>query len=150
MAPAARIAFKLCAAALLMPSAILAGHLMDDLHEGVEVVCSLVFVLGLASAFLYLLELRRALLEIEHPGWPIRLLRALIALPQAAAGLLSLSIGLAIMGWVLYNSLFERLPAYSGGFLTFGVSTALVLFGFGLLRAAFSRGAPAGERPPVS
>ena len=74
----------------------------------------------------------------------------LIALPQAIVGLLSLCMGLAIIGWVLYNSFVERLPGYSGGFLTFGVSTALALFGFGLLRNAFSRTPSAGDRPPVS
>lgn len=150
MTPAARIAVKLCAAVLLMPLSVLVGYLLKDLHDMVEVVCSVVFALGLASAFLYLLELRLALQEIARPGWPIRFLRSLIALPQAAAGLVSLSIGLAMIGWVLYNSFIERLPEYSGGFLTFGVSTGLVLFGLGLLRAAFMRGTPPGERPPAS
>lgn len=134
---------------MAMPLSIVAAHLID-IHETVEVVCSVVFALGLACAFLYMLELRQALLEIEHPGWPVRALRALIALPQAIVGLVSLCMGLGMIGWVLYNSLVERLPQYSGGFLAFGVSLMLVLFGFGLLRNAFPGGLPPGERPPIS
>lgn len=149
MTPAGRLALKLCAAVMAMPLSIVAAHLID-IHETVEVICGMVFALGLACALLYLLELRQALLEIEHPGWPLRALRALIAVPQAIIGLASLCMGLGMIGWVLYNSLVERLPQYSGGFLTFGVSSMLVLFGFGLLRNAFSGGSPRGERPPAS
>lgn len=149
MTTAARLALKLCAAIMAMPLSIVAAHLID-IHETIEVICGVVFALGLACAFLYMLELRQALLEIERHAWPIRALRALIALPQAIAGLASLCMGLGMIGWVLYNSFVERLPQYSGGFLTFGVSSMLVLFGFGLLRNAFSGGSSPGKRPPAS
>jgi hypothetical protein len=149
MTPVARISLKFCAAVMVMPLSVVAAHLID-IHETVEVICSVVFALGLASGFLYMLELRQALLDIEHAAWPIRIVRALIALPHAVAGLVSLCMGLAMIGWVLYNSFVERLQEYSGGFLTFGVSFMLVVFGFALLRGAFSRGLPPGEHPPVS
>jgi hypothetical protein len=149
MTPAARVAVKFCAAVAIMPLSIVAAYLIDA-HEVVEVVCGVVFMVALASAFLYMLDLRQALLEVEHANWLARALRMLIALPQAIAGLVSLCSGLAIIGWVLYNSFVERLPEYSGGFLTFGLSSMLVLFGFGLLRNAFSRRFQPGERPPIS
>lgn len=149
MTPVARVVVKLCAAVSIMPLSIVAAHLIDA-HEAVEVVCGVVFMVALASAFLYMLELRHILLEIEDASWLERAVRMLIALPQAIAGLVSLCSGLAIMGWVLYNSFVERLPEYSGGFLTFGISSLLVVFGFGLLRNAFSRRFQPGERPSVS
>lgn len=36
--------------------------------------------------------------------------------------------GLAIIGWVIYNSLIRRLPEYTGGFLTFGLGPIMVFF----------------------
>lgn len=149
MTPAARVAVKLCVAVAAMPLSIVAAHLIDA-HEAVGVVCSVIVMVALASAFLYMLELRQALLEIEHAHWTVRGLRMLIALPQAIAGIVSLCLGVAIIGWVLYNSFVERVPEYSGGFLTFGISLVLVLFGFGLLRDAFSRRFQPGDRPPIS
>ena len=149
MTPVARVVVKLCAAVSIMPLSIVAAHLIDA-HEAVEVVCGVVVMVALASAFLYMLELRQALLEIEEANWLARAVRMLIALPQVIAGLVSLCSGLAIIGWVFYNTFVERLPEYSGGFLTFGISSLLVVFGFGLLRTAFSRRFQSGERPPIS
>jgi hypothetical protein len=42
---------------------------------------------------------------------------------------------------VLYNTLVERQPEYTGGLMTLGVGPALVLFGMTWLRSAF-RGQP--------
>ncbi|TXH74479.1 MAG: hypothetical protein E6Q88_04325 [Lysobacteraceae bacterium] len=149
MAPAVRVAVKLCIAVAAMPASIVAAHLID-LHEVVEIICGVVFAVALASAILYMLDLRQALLEIERPSLVLRTFRVLIAFPQALLGLVALGSGLAIIAWVLYNSFVERLPEYTGGFMTFGVSSLMVLFGFGLLRDAFSRSYRPGERPPIS
>lgn len=73
-----------------------------------------------------------------------RLAGRLMGLPQALFGLLCTAIGLALLGWVLYNSFGPRDPAYSGGFLTFGLAPTLVLFGTGLILAAFRRPPPPG------
>jgi len=147
MTPAARVAAKLCAALVAMPLSIVAAHLIDA-HEAVEILCGVIFMLALACAFLYAMELRHALLDVQDAPWPVRALRAMIAVPQAIAGLVSLCLGLTIIGWVLYNNLVERQPAYSGGFLTFGVSSGLVFFGYALLRNAFVRRAPPSDHSP--
>ena len=59
--------------------------------------------------------------------------------PQALLGAISIVLGLSIAGWVLYNSFIERQSEYSGGFLTFGIAPALVLFGLYSVRVAFKR-----------
>ncbi|MDR0634193.1 MAG: hypothetical protein LBF91_04365 [Azoarcus sp.] len=64
-----------------------------------------------------------------------------VCMPKALLGLASIGIGLAIIAWVVYNSFVERLPQYSGGFLTFGIGTTLLLFGWAWLVSAF-RGKP--------
>jgi hypothetical protein len=66
-------------------------------------------------------------------------LGVIFGLPQALLGLLALVAGIAIVGWVLYNSFIARLPEYTGGFLTFGLGPVLALFGLFWLREAFIR-----------
>jgi len=149
MTPPVRVALKLCGAIAAMPLSIVVAHLIDA-GEWVGVFCGLIFVVAVACAFLWLIDLRQALLEMDDAGWLARSVRTLIALPQAIAGFVSLCMGLTIIGWVLYNSLVERQPEYSGGFLTFGVSSGLTLFGYGLLRDAFRRRFRPGDRPPIA
>ena len=66
----------------------------------------------------------------------------LMGVPQALFGTVCLASGLAIICWVLYNSLWHRDPNYTGGWLTFGIAPLLSLFGAGLIMDAFKR-APA-------
>jgi len=67
-------------------------------------------------------------------------LRLILRIPRVLGGLLSIILGLSIIGWVLYNSFVETQPEYSGGFLTFGIGPTLVLVGAYWLRTAFTRG----------
>lgn len=55
-----------------------------------------------------------------------------------AFGLLSASIGVAIVAWVLYNHFVERQDSYTGHALlvSFGVGPALVGYGVSLVRSA--------------
>lgn len=67
------------------------------------------------------------------------LLGVILGVPQALLGAICVVAGVSIVGWVLYNSFIERLPHYSGGFLTFGIGPLLVVFGLAWLRDAFSK-----------
>ena len=135
---AARAALKTCGALAALPLTIVVGHLIHAGDWG-AIVCGVVFVFALACAFLWLLELRDALSQDAAADWPKRALRTLIALPQALFGLFTLCCGLAIIAWVLYNTFVERQPEYSGGFLTFGMSTGMTVYGYRWLRSAFGR-----------
>lgn len=94
---------------------------------------------GLPILILSWIDLGHSLRAIEDPPLVIKVLAVLFGVPQAIFGLISFGIGVSIVGWVLYNTLIETLPQYSGGFLTFGVATALVLFGIYWIREAFLR-----------
>ena len=98
----------------------------------------LIFV-GLPILILSWIDLGHKLREIEKPSFVVRVLGVLFGIPQALLGLVSFGIGVSIIGWVLYNTFIETLPQYRGGFLTFGVASALVLFGIYWLQAAFVR-----------
>jgi hypothetical protein len=99
-------------------------------------------VLALPLSILWWFELgaewRQA--SADHPrkrlaGW-------LMGLPQALFGLLCTAVGMAMLGWALYNTFWTRDPAYSGGLLTFGLAPTLILFGVGLILAALRRPPP--------
>jgi hypothetical protein len=98
---------------------------------------ALPLLLTLLLALLYWLDLGRAIRAARHPSPWMRALGLLMGVPQALLGLLSCAIGLGLIGWVLYNSLVERQPGYSGGWLSVGIGPALLLIGGGWLVSAF-------------
>ena len=63
--------------------------------------------------------------------------------PQALLGITSIGFGIAIIGWVLYNSLIERSSEYSGGFFTLGIAPMLIAAGAFWVALAFKRDRPA-------
>lgn len=94
---------------------------------------------GLVLSILYWFDLAQELRDTPNPSRRVRLASILMGVPQALFGLLCVCIGLAIVGWVVYNTFVQRQPEYTGGFLTLGIGPALVLFGLGWLAAAFKR-----------
>ncbi|MDR2790011.1 MAG: hypothetical protein LBB59_03435 [Campylobacteraceae bacterium] len=97
------------------------------------------FIVALPLTILYLIDLGRELRD-SNSTTPFRRAAGLfLGLPQAIFGLLSIIIGAAIIIWVVYNSLWQRSPNYTGGFLRFGLGPGLVLFGLGLFINAFKR-----------
>lgn len=103
------------------------------------------FVVSLPLAILYWMDLGQAIRNSADQRTWVRLLGFLMGVPQALFGLACAATGAAIIGWVLYNTLIERQPEYSGGFLGFGIGPALVLFGVGWLVSAFRRNRAADE-----
>ena len=91
------------------------------------------------AALMYSLDLAYELREIENPTGFQRLLRFLFAIPQVVLAVSAVLIGLAIAVWVIYNTFVERLPQYSGGFLTFGIAPMMLLVGIGWLYSIFRR-----------
>jgi hypothetical protein len=125
--------FKLLAAFSLMPIGVLGLRFAgNDLFF-------VVFLVGFVLSIMFWLDLGRLLRQLENPTPWQRVLGVLFGIPQALFGLVCVAIGSAIVVWVLYNSLVERSTAYSGGFLTFGIGPALVLFGAGWVVYAFKR-----------
>lgn len=127
------VAYKLLGAVVLMPLAVLG--LRFTKFEGFF----LLFLVGFILSILYWMDLGRVLREVERPTPRQRVLGILFGIPQAVFGLTCVVCGCAIIIWVLYNNLFARSPAYSGGFLTFGMGPVLVLFGAGWVVYAFKR-----------
>ncbi|MGN6150786.1 MAG: hypothetical protein ACTHOH_02100 [Lysobacteraceae bacterium] len=148
MSPASHAALRLCGAFAVLPTTIVVGHLIDAGDWG-AIACGVVFAFALACAVLSLFELREALSHEEDADWPTRALRIFISLPQALFGLFTLCCGLAIIVWVLFNTFVERQPEYSGGFLTFGMSTGMTVYGYRWLRGAFGRWARSGDGPSI-
>ncbi|MEG2803262.1 hypothetical protein [Stenotrophomonas sp.] len=103
----------------------------------------LLCLLSLPTSILYWMDVGRALRNGDVPGRARRLAGLLMGLPQALFGLLSAGMGLSLIGWVLYNSLVERQPSYSGGFLTWGLGPALTWIGVHWALSAFRRDRPA-------
>lgn len=73
-----------------------------------------------------------------------RIFNILFRVPLALFGLVCLVVGVAIIGWVLYNVFIERQKEYSGpsfviGLGSFGVGVPLVLYGWVTLRSAVRR-----------
>lgn len=119
---------------------VLAGAIGSTTHEGWLTAWFLLFIfVGLPFLILAWIDLGSTLRSLDNPSPPQRVLGILFGAPQAVFGITSVFIGLSIVGWVLYNSLIETQPQYSGGFLTLGVGPALVIFGFHWVRAAFKR-----------
>ena len=126
---------KLMVAMLAMPlSLLLVGVTQNGFFF-------LFFLISLLLSVLYWIDLGRLLREVPGGGRMIRFLGIVMGMPQALLGLVTATAGLGIIGWVLYNTLVERQPEYTGGLMTLGVGPALVLFGMTWLRSAF-RGQP--------
>jgi len=75
---------------------------------------------------------------------PTRVFNALFRVPLALFGLVCLGMGVAVIGWVLYNVFVERQKGYTGprlafGLGSFGVGVPLVLYGWFTLRSAVRR-----------
>ena len=77
--------------------------------------------------------------EIESPTVFQRFLRLLMSVPMALFALTTTLVGLSIAAWVIYNTFVERLPQYTGGFLTFGIAPIMILVGLGWLGSLFRR-----------
>lgn len=99
----------------------------------------LLIFMALPLMILTWVELGRAMRDSPAASRPLRILGILFGLPQALFGLLALIAGVAIIIWIIYNSLMARQPEYSGGIFTFGIGPALTLFGVYWIRDAFSR-----------
>jgi hypothetical protein len=93
--------------------------------------------IGLVLSILYWFDLGQELRAKPLANRALRIAGLLMGVPQALFGLLCLVAGLAIVGWVLYNSFWQRDPHYTGGFLTLGIGPVLALFGSGLLFDSF-------------
>ena len=97
-------------------------------------------LVGLIVSILYWFDTAAQIRATSSAGRSLRVIGVLMVIPQALFGLLCCATGLAIIIWVLYNTLVERQPQYTGGFLTLGIGPALVLFGCGWLLPAVRRG----------
>jgi len=90
-------------------------------------------------------DLSRGVRDLPTSSKALRAVGILFGLPQALFGLVSIAIGAGLTAWVVYNSFVERLPEYTGGFLTLGIGPALVAFGTVWVRSAFDRSDPRGR-----
>jgi hypothetical protein len=125
------------ACAILTPVTF-AGSLYLRPEWAATVGCLVALFLGVPLTILFYVDFVRA--RAAASPTVTRSTRALAA-PIALFGLISLAIGLALIGWVLYNVFVERMPSYrSDTWLpSFGIGPLLVLFGWRQLRRPFSR-----------
>ncbi len=96
-------------------------------------------LLGLILSILYWFDLGKELRAVPSKNNTLKIFGLLMGIPQALFGLLCSVAGLSIIGWVLYNTFWHKNPHYTGGFMTFGVSTSMFVFGIGLVADAFKR-----------
>lgn len=63
--------------------------------------------------------------------------RLVAAGPAILFGLTSITIGFAIIAWVLYNTFVERQPEYTGStpWMSFGIAPAAIAFGASVIRS---------------
>ncbi len=85
------------------------------------------------------MDLGKSMRKADNLSRLVLTLGMLLGVPQALLGIISITLGAAIVVWVIYNSFIERQSEYTGGFLTFGIGPALILVGWYWLRQAFSR-----------
>jgi hypothetical protein len=97
------------------------------------------FIVGFIFSIMYWIEVGGHLRDLENPRRWQRLLGFAFGVPQALLGITSIAMGVAIIGWVLYNSLIERTSEYSGGFLTLGIAPMLIAAGAFWVVLAFKR-----------
>jgi uncharacterized membrane protein len=91
------------------------------------------------AAVMYSLDVAAELKSVDNPTTLQRALRILFAIPQFILAVLALLIGLSIVVWVLYNTFVERMPQYTGGFLSFGIAPLMLLVGAGWLYSLIRR-----------
>ena len=96
-------------------------------------------ILCFIASILLGMDLGRKLRALRSPSALQRVAGILLGVPQALFGLLSIALGASIGCWVLYNSFVQKQPQYSGGFLTFGISPALILVGAAWTARSFRR-----------
>ncbi len=99
-------------------------------------------ILSLPAIVLYWMDFGREVRSACNLGPYARAVGIAFGVPQALFGILAVVLGLGLVAWVLYNSFIERLPQYSGGFLTLGIGPLVVLFGVGCVVDAFRSGSP--------
>jgi hypothetical protein len=80
--------------------------------------------------------LRRDLTE-KKPSGVQQVLKIILFVLQALLALSAVAIGLAMIAWVVYNTFIERMPQYTGGFMTLGIAPLMLTFGVGWLYALF-------------
>lgn len=141
-----RASIKLLASVVFLVA--LATTIGKTNHEGWLTAWFLLFIfVGLPIFILAWIDLGKVLRSVERPSYVVRVLGLVFGAPQALFGLVSIVLGVSLIGWVLYNSFIQTQPQYSGGFLTFGIGPALVLFGAYWVRAAFRKGTVTNESP---
>lgn len=89
----------------------------------------LLSVVALPLAILYTFELGTELRR--HPGRMARVAGWILGIPQTLFAITAISIGVAIVVWVLYNLLVERQAEFRGG--SIGLVIGLILVGAGCL-----------------
>lgn len=102
-----------------------------------SVGCLLAVFLGAPISILSYLDFVRARAAASPTITPTT---RVFAAPVALLGLASLAIGLALIGWVLFNVFIERQPSYTGDAVwpSFGVGPLLIIFGWRQLRRPFT------------
>ena len=99
----------------------------------------LLFIVSLICSILFCLDYTAELRALEQKTKIQEYISVFLFLLQALFGLTSFLIGFSLAIWVLYNTFVEKPPEYSGGFLTFGIAPALILFGLAALKSIFSK-----------
>ncbi len=124
---------KLIAALISVPACMFLTGLTQN---GIFMLGSLV---GFILSILWIVDLKRQLQAGPAAGTGRRVALAVLAIPQAFLGLTALAIGLAIIGWILYNLLVERQPQFVFQLVALPVPFALVVIGAKWLMGAFGR-----------
>lgn len=124
---------KLIAALISVPACM---FLTGITQNGIFMLGSLV---GFILSILWIVDLKRQLEAQPAAVTGQRVTLAVLAIPQALLGLTALTIGLAIIGWILYNLLVERQAQFVFHLMALPVPFALVVFGAKWLKGAFRR-----------
>ncbi len=124
---------KLIAAFISVPACM---FLTGITQNGIFMLGSLV---GFILSILWIVDLKRQLEAQPAAGTGQRVTLAVLAIPQALLGLTALTIGLAIIGWILYNLLVERQAQFVFHLVALPVPFALVVIGAKWLKGAFRR-----------
>lgn len=113
------------------------GHNFNDY---VGYLLFVIFVIELPIVVVMSRDVLFRLNTSENDNVPFRLaVRTLASIPSFVFGATSVFIGLAIVGWVLYNVFIETLPAYTGHMLlpSLGIGPILVYWGYSTLKSIF-------------
>ena len=146
-----KVAARLGLVVLLL--VILALFISQTQSDGWLTLWFLLFIfVGIPLLILSWVDLGRAIRGAQNQTRLLFTLGILFGFPQAVFGILAMICGISIIGWVVYNAFVKRQPEYGGGFLTFGIGPALVVFGWFWLRGAFvrSRHSASGMQPAAS